>query len=180
MKTSVNSFNGFLLRPIEKLFLSIKGEDFIKNWEGFAAFPYEDIAGHCTIGYGEKLHDGHCTLNDTKEYLDGISQSKASKRLAMSVGRSVTSVGKWLKGAWITQSMFDALVSLTFNTGGNQGNWQVYKRTASGQYRDAAFQFLDINLAYNPATKKKEASAGLTKRRIAEKEMYLYASYSKP
>ena len=180
MKTPVKSFNGYLLRPVEKLFLSTNGENFIKDWEGFEPFPYEDIAGHCTIGYGEKLHDGKCTVGDHAKYPNGMSHADASQALSSSVAESVRNVRKWLKGSMVSQAMFDALVSLTFNTGGNRGQWQVYKLTATGKFREAAVEFLNINLAENPNTGKKEPSPGLTKRRQAENNMYLNAVYSKP
>jgi lysozyme len=171
----MESFNGYLLRPIKKLFLSTNGTNFIKAWEGWSPNVYLDSADNPTIGYGHKICD-RCSMDDPRveEFSAGIDESYASKLLNDDVGYAEAKTRRILTDATIlTQGMYDALVSLTFNTGGNPG-WQVYALTKAGDYRRAAPEFLDINQADN------QVIEGLTRRRRAEHDTYLRASYRGP
>jgi GH24 family phage-related lysozyme (muramidase) len=70
----------------------------------------------------------------------------------------------------LTQNQFDALVSFTFNLGvGNLQTSTLLKLLNQGLMQEAADQFLRWNKAGG-----KEVS-GLTRRRIAERNLFLQA-----
>lgn len=186
------SFNGYLLKPVEKLFLSSNGLEFVKDWEAIQRVAYDtDGAGYCTIGYGHLLYKRECdgTHDLEKQFHDDhlMTEADALLLLEKDVALATGYVRKWIKGAMVTQTMFDALVSLTFNAGGNGGKWKVYEYTRDGKYRDAAKEFENINKARmvvidengNKEVKLVEIY-GLTRRRNAEIDVYLNGNYVAP
>jgi lysozyme len=84
------------------------GVEFIASFEGFVNHPYQDAVGVWTIGYG---HTGSGTHSMSK-----ITQAQGLALLAGDVGIAESAVnGLHLQ---LTQSQFDALVSIVFNCGG--------------------------------------------------------------
>lgn len=187
-KQKPKSFNGLLLRPVEKLILGSKGLEFIKDWEELVQVPYNDAVDYCTIGYGHLLYKRKCDGSHDleKKFHDAhpMSDVEAVSILEKDVAEATRNVRGWIKGSVVTQSMFDALVSLTFNAGGNGGKWNVYSYTKEGRYRDAAKEFENINKVRvveiddkgNKEEKLVELS-GLTRRRTEEIDMYLNGRY---
>lgn len=154
--------------PASQMQLSDKGVELIKEFEGFSAKPYRDAVGIPTIGYG------------TTYYLDGrkvaMTDPPLSKQGAHELKIAITNrdfvpkVRDLLTTSTvpITQGMFDALVSLSYNIGvGAFARSSVLKHLENGEKSAAA----DAILKWNKAGGKE--LAGLTRRRQAERELFL-------
>ena len=143
--------------------ISQTGLDLIKHFEGLRLEAYEDIAGILTIGYG---HTG------TDVYPgQSITEPTAEDILRRDVNRFEEGVSQRVQVP-IDQNQFDALVSLAFNIGlGAFGNSTVLKRLNNNDYIGAA----DAITWWNKATVNgvKTEVAGLTRRRAAEKALFL-------
>lgn len=145
------------------------GLSLIKAFEGKYNIGYLCPAGVWTIGYG---HTGETLGNSspkgmtiTDEQID-ILLKQDMKRFEKAVLRSIT--------VPLKQHQFDALVSFAFNVGaGALATSTLLKKLNSGDYAGAAEQFLVWNKATNPQTKKKVVLPGLTRRRQAERHLFI-------
>lgn len=149
--------------------LSQKGADFIKSFESCRLTAYRDGGGVFTVGFG---HTG-------PEVRPGftITQGQADTLFEDDVERFETGVES-LVTVGLTQGQFDALVSFAFNVGLDQdedtkaeglGDSTLLKLLNEGFYSNAADEFLKWD--YDNGKKV----AGLTRRRAAEREMFLEA-----
>jgi RHS repeat-associated protein len=86
---------------------------FLATCEGFSATAYPDSRGNCTIGMGQFLHYGACNAADNGRT---VTQQQAMQKFLADVSSAATALNNAL-GVPLTQSQFDALVSLTFNMG---------------------------------------------------------------
>ena len=134
-----------------------EGIRLIKNYEGCRLTAYQCSAGVWTIGWG------HTGKVDGKAVCKGmtITQAKADALVVSDLVVYENHV-KDLKRSF-NQNEFDALVSFTYNCG--QGSLQTLCRNRSNK------QIAEALLKYNKAGGK--ALAGLTKRRKAERELFL-------
>lgn len=147
--------------------VSNAGLAFVKSWEGFEPNAYRDIAGVWTIGYGhtEGFKDGRFTESSTVtecESQDLLREDISSRESAIMNAVSVE----------LQQNEFDALVSLVYNIGA--GNFQrstVLRRLNQGDRDGAADAFLWWNKARVGGALCEVR--GLTRRRIAERAMFL-------
>lgn len=141
--------------------LSQRGIDLIKQFEGYSSKAYPDPAtggAPWTIGYG--------TTNGVKPGMI-ITAEQAEKMLRDDVARFESGVSS-LIAAPATQGQFDAMVSLAYNIGlGNFGKSTLLKKHNARCYTCAAVQFLVWNRANG------KVMNGLTKRRAAEREVYM-------
>ena len=141
--------------------LSQRGIDLIKQFEGYSSKAYPDPAtggAPWTIGYGT-----------TKGVKPGmvITAEKAEKMLRDDVAKFESGVSS-LVTAPTTQGQFDAMVSLAYNIGlGNFGKSTLLKKHNARCYTCAADQFRVWNRANG------KVMNGLTKRRAAEREVYM-------
>lgn len=133
---------------------------------GFAPEPYRCPAGYLTIGWGHVIKPGEA-------FPKPISAEQADALLE----QDVAPAANWLSAnipVRLTQSMFDALTCFVFNIGaGAFAGSTLYSRLRAGLYAAAADQFLVWDKARNPKTGKKEPLAGLTRRRHAERGLFL-------
>ena len=141
--------------------ISEKGLDLIKNFEGCRLTAYKPVAAeqYYTIGWG---HYGP----DVKQGMT-ITQEQADKYLLEDIVGYETTVSTtcgYLPK--LTQNEFDALVSFTYNCG--SGN--LLKLTGNKTRTKA--QMMDHIGAYNRGADGK-VLAGLTRRRAAEKALFL-------
>lgn len=141
--------------------LSTRGIDLIKRFEGYSSKAYPDPAtggAPWTIGYG--------TTNGVKPGMV-ITAEKAEKMLRDDVAKFESGVSS-LVTAPTTQGQFDAMVSLAYNIGlGNFGKSTLLKKHNARCYTCAADQFRVWNRANG------KVMNGLTKRRAAEREVYM-------
>jgi lysozyme len=154
--------------PISKRRLSRTGTLLIANFEGFVATPYNDAAGHATIGYGHLIHYGRVTAADRRKW-GRISRNRALKLLASDARSAAKVVRGYTKGK-MTQGEYDALVSFTFNCGaGAYRSSTLLNKFNRGDHRGAANELLKWNKAGG------RTLAGLTRRRRAERARFLKA-----
>lgn len=141
--------------------LSNNGLALIKSFEGIRLTAYKAVPteAHWTIGYG---HYGP----DVKQNMK-ITQAQADAYLKSDVARFEKAVNENVKVP-INQNQFDALVSFTYNCGpGALQRSDLLKLLNQGKYKEAANQF-DL---WNKSGGK--VLAGLVKRRVKEKELFL-------
>ncbi len=134
---------------------------------GFADRPYRCPAGYMTLGWGHRIDvsegigNGAITADQAQALL-----VKDVERFAQRVKRCVT--------VPLKQSMFDALVCFCYNIGTSAFAHSTLVRCLNaGLYQDASEEFLRWNKATNPRTGKKEPLAGLTRRRQAERDLFI-------
>ncbi len=140
--------------------LTDHGLNFIKQWEGFRPAPYDDGAGFMTIGYGHKIQPG--------EKFTTITEGEALQILAEDTAWAQAAVNAYVKVP-ITQSMFDALVSLVFNWGsGNFLSSTHLQKLNAGDYYGAADR-----IKAHPITAGGKVMQGLINRRAAEYVLFL-------
>ena len=134
------------------------GLKFTESFEGCRLESYLDQAGIPTIGYGHTSGVGmgdRCTLE------------QAEKWLRVDIKEAEDAVNRLVKVA-LTQNQYDALVDFTFNLGaGNLGKSTLLRLLNKGQYNDASQEFKNWNRAGG------FVRAGLARRRLAEKELFL-------
>lgn len=133
---------------------SKNGIELIKKFEGCRLTAYKCAAGVPTIGYG---HTAGVKMGQT------ITQAQAESFLKDDLIRYEKNVEKYNDKYHWNQNEFDALVSFAFNTG------SVDQLTAAGT-RDRK-TIAEKMLQYNKAAGK--TLDGLTKRRKAERELFL-------
>lgn len=136
-------------------------------------YEYIDPIGLPTIGYGHLLtpsekSSGKININGTSvDYKKGLTLTQVMDLKKQDLQRFEKAVNDNVKVA-LTQSMFDALVSFSFNVGiGNLQKSTLLKLLNRGDYRGAANEFTKWNKAAG------KVLAGLTRRREAEKRMFL-------
>ena len=133
---------------------SQNGINLIKKFEGCQLKAYKCAAGVWTIGYGHTYGVKSTNI---------ITQKQAEQYLIEDLERFEKKVEKYNYRYNWTQNEFDALVSFAFNTG------SIDKLTADGtRNREVIAEKI---LLYNKAGGK--VLVGLTKRRQAERELFL-------
>ena len=141
---------------------SEKGIEFIKSYEALVLKAYDDSTGVWTIGYGH-----------TAGVMPGmeITESQAVEFLQADLKRFEESVNRYVTVP-LTQNMFDALVSFTFNLGaGALKRSTLLKKLNCGYITGAAGQFERFVYAGGKVMR------GLVRRRAAEKEIFLNGKY---
>lgn len=133
---------------------SQKGIDLIKKFEGCRLDAYKCPAGVWTIGYG---HTAGVACGQK------ISPAQAEAYLRDDLEKYEKKVEKYESRYRWTQNEFDAMVSFAYNLG------SIDKLTADGTRTKVVIA--EKILLYNKAGGK--VLAGLTKRRQAERELFL-------
>lgn len=87
----------------------------IKEFEGYFPKPYNDPAGHATIGYGHLLHYGSVTSAD-KERWGHLPEEAAARLLKHDLERDYAPAVRRL-GVGLTQGEGDAALSMAYNLG---------------------------------------------------------------
>ena len=136
---------------------SQEGIDLIKSFEGLRLKAYKPIATekYFTIGYG---HNGE----DVKEGMT-ITQKQAEDLLKKDLERYEGYVKTYTKHLELNQHEFDALVSFCYNCGAGNLKRLVAERNTT--------QIANMFASFNHAGGKE--LAGLTRRRKAERELFL-------
>lgn len=114
--------------------ISDRGLELIGRFEGLRTELYNDVAGHCTIGYGHLVHHGNCDGSELEEFRAGISQQRALDLLRIDAQDAATAVRDGVTVP-LNQQQFDALVSFTFNVGAAAFSGSTLrKRLNNGEY----------------------------------------------
>lgn len=146
--------------------LSRKGAEFIARFEGFVSTPYNDAAGHATIGYGHLIHRGNVTAADRNVW-GHISVSHGLTLLQQDAEEAAAAV-RAVRPSITSQARFDALVSFVFNVGVGAFNGSTLrKKLESGTARKGAS---DEFVKWNKAGGRE--LAGLTRRRLSERTLF--------
>lgn len=142
---------------------SENGINLIKQFEGCRLTAYQDSVGVWTIGYGwTQSVDGNPVAKGMV-----ITQQKADDLLKQGVVQYENGVNSLVK-VQLNQNQFDALVDFAYNLGVNalRGS-TLLKKLNAGDYAGAANEFTKWNKAGG------KELAGLTRRREAEKSLFL-------
>jgi lysozyme len=151
------------IRPMMRV--SQRGIELVKSVEGLRLEAYQCSAGVWTIGYG--------STNGVKEGMK-ITEKQAEARIARDLQRFESAVNS-LVDVPLSQEQFDALVSFAYNVGENAlAKSTLLKKLNAGDYRGAAVEFERWNKV------GKKPNKGLTRRRAAEKALFLEGTASEP
>lgn len=142
---------------------------FTQGWEGCRLTPYQDGAGFWTVGFGHKMQPTDArvpvTMDEAVELLQGDLECAAD------------SVRRLIYMPLPRQCMFDALTDFVFNLGATAfATSNLRKRVNGGYFADAADLFRPWNNVHVNGVLVPDA--GLTKRRAAERAMFLDGDYS--
>jgi lysozyme len=141
---------------------SKSGKDLIKSFEGFRSDSYICPAGVPTIGYGTTLINGLPIPLGIS-----ITEDEADLLLEEDLVVFETDITSNVL-VELTQNQFDALVSFVYNVGiGNFKKSTLLKLINAGEFEKASNEFPKWNKA------NKKVLAGLTKRRNAERDLFL-------
>lgn len=151
------------------MIISKEGLDLVKHFEGCFLSAYLDPVGIPTIAYGRiDYPDGRrvqmgdtCTQEEADRWLLEDLEDEGAKY-----------VRAWIKRP-LKQYEWDALVSFTYNRGAGRFRERLVKLINDGKMLQAADCLLEYDWAINSKTKKKTVLAGLTRRRKAERELFL-------
>ena len=144
--------------------VSDKAIKMIRHHEGVRVKPYQDAIGLWTVGVGHLIGDGK-TLPD--EWNRTLTMGEVDEILRKDLARFEAGVER-LCPTGLTQSRFDALVSISFNFGlGNLQRSSIRMKHNRGEFEDAADSFLLYNKAGGKVLK------GLVSRRNDERALYL-------
>jgi lysozyme len=134
-----------------------------RNFEGLRLFPYSDVAGHKTVGFGHMLRSG-------ESYPHGITSTQAEALLES----DETAAGNDVNGLVVvplTQGKYDGLTDLTFNLGaGTLEKSTLLKRVNNGDDAKVPAAFMLYDKAHIGG--KLTVLSGLFSRRKAEANMY--------
>lgn len=148
----------FYIKEREIMKLGKQGLELLKKFEGCELSSYRCIAGVWTIGYG---HTGLDVVENMT-----ITQEQADALLRKDIAKFENSVNSLVK-VDINQNQFDALVSFTYNCGaGALKSSTLLKKINAKDFKQAALEFLKWDKCNG------KSLAGLTRRRIAEKELF--------
>ena len=141
--------------------ISEAGIKAIEGYEGCRLTAYLDSVNVPTIGVGHTLG---------VKMGDVITQAQAEEFLRADLEDAEYAVNKYVTVP-LTQGQHDSLVSFVFNLGAGAFKGSTLLRMLNaGQYDEAADQFLRWNQAGG------RVLAGLTKRRISERMLFLTGS----
>jgi lysozyme len=136
-----------------------RGLDFIKQFEAFSEYPYHCQAGKKTIGWGHVILDNESIQEPLSEEDGEILLKKDVQSSERAVFRNIS--------VPLSDGQFDALVSFTFNCGaGSLQASTLRSKINRGEYPGAADEFIRWNKVHGKISK------GLTRRRMAEAEMF--------
>lgn len=145
------------------MYISDKGIDLIKNFEGFSSVAYLCPAGKTTIGYGH-------TFKIASQIQTCITELGAEDLLKS----DLTSLETYIKSVIrvnLTQGQYDAICSLIFNWGGRSfGKSKGLRELNKGNYSKASIEFFSKDRGV--VNIQGRFSKGLYRRREAELRLW--------
>jgi lysozyme len=151
--------------------LSRAGAELIARFEGFVPRPYNDAAGHATIGFGHLIHHGRVTAADRAKW-GTVTRERGLTLLAADAQDAARAVEQGVH-VTLSQEQFDALVSFVFNVGvGAFGSSTLLRKLNAGDRQGAADELLRWSRAGGRVLE------GLLSRRRAERALFLSSTAS--
>ena len=150
--------------------ISENGLKLIQEFESFEATPYLDSARVWTIGYGSTYYPNGTPVTGrdkpiTREYAETIQRHVIATDFEPVINELLKSE---IASGFITQNMYDAILSLTYNIGVNGfRRSSVLRLLKQGDKENAGNAFLLWNKAGGKVLK------GLVNRRKKERELFL-------
>lgn len=145
--------------------------DFTEAWEGRSLTPYKDIAGNWTVGVGHLLKSYEPLTPRTNAEVDAL--------FAADLNHARQDVASLARLSSIESHQVDAMADFVFNLGTQALRTSTLLRYVNeGNLEAAAEEFKRWNKARDPRTGLLTESPGLTKRRSAERAMFLLGDYS--
>lgn len=144
--------------------------DLIKEFEGFRTKPYTCPAGKWTVGYGSTFWNG---IAVDEHYPASVTEEEAEKEAYKSLEKiREVLIGKNINFLHVSEGEQQATLDLAYNVGvGAVIRSQFWRKMMAGDPKGAAAELDDWNKA--TVNGKKVVLEGLTKRRKAEKELFL-------
>lgn len=150
--------------------------DLFVEFEGLVLKLYNDPVGHCTIGIGHLVHHGRCNGSEPEHFKRGLTEEQAYDLLKTDLVHYSNAVTQSIKRP-MTQTQFDAMVSLCFNIGtGAFASSSVCRRFNEGNIGGAADAFMMWTKAEDEETGQLVELPGLVRRRQAERRHFLSQS----
>ncbi|OTG65845.1 lysozyme [Acinetobacter silvestris] len=147
---------------IDEMSVSKAGIEMICGFEGKRLVAYDDGVGVWTIGFGTTIHSNGIRVKKG----DTCTEAQAKAYMAHDLKKFEQAVNDAVNVP-LNQNQFDALVSLTYNTGaGAFKDSTLLKRLNAGDYQAAANQF-DVWVKAGGKTMQ-----GLVNRRKVEKLLF--------
>jgi lysozyme len=151
--------------------LSRAGAELIARFEGFVARPYNDAAGHATIGFGHLIHHGAATAADRARW-GTITRDRGLALLSRDARDAARAVERCVTVP-LSQEQFDALVSFVFNVGvGSFASSTLLRKLNAGDRHGAGDELLRWSRAGGRVLE------GLLSRRRAERALFLSGEVS--
>lgn len=148
------------------------GVDFIKAREGFRSTAFWDYSQY-SIGYGSR-----CEQN---EYPNGITQEQADTLLREKLKEFETKLDAFLEknGLTLTDTQYDALISLTYNIGATWMNGSRLAQCLTARtYSHNEFASAMGVWCHVTEGRSTVINDGLIARRILEIKLFLYGDYT--
>lgn len=169
--------------------VSLKGAKFIAFFEGYSATPTDALDGYATVGVGHLIRMGPVLLMDSRsKWISGqkvagrLSEEEAWRLLQHDLRQKFCGavldnfdIGAGLEGKW-TQNRYDALCSFAYNLGpGSVSGYSGFETMTAALKSGDLKRIGDAMLLYDKSAGR--AFPGLTKRRKAERELFLHGKY---
>lgn len=144
---------------------------FLEAWEGRSLTPYRDVAGYWTVGVGHLLTAG--------EELRPRTSAEVDQLLAQDLAHARADVRACAMHSKLLPQHIDAMTSFVFNLGSKAlRDSTLLRRVNLGDFDGAAEEFKRWNKARDPKSGLLVEVPGLSKRRSAERAMFLLGDYS--
>ncbi|MGP5435706.1 lysozyme [Psychrobacter alimentarius] len=175
LKDALSKVNGWsVFNSNDGMRLSDVGSKVINQFEGFRSSPYRDTKGVWTIGFGNTYYENGTSVKPTdpaiaRERALELKRNVVNKDFAPAV--NIMLADEIDKG-WVTQNMFDMLISLGYNIGAaTLATSTVIRKIRLNDKRGAA----DALLLFNKVRKngRLEVEPGLNTRRNKERQIFL-------
>ena len=150
--------------------ISDNGLRLIQEFESFEPKPYLDSAKVWTIGYGSTYYPNGKKVTKFDKPINRLYAETIQRNVIKNDFEPVINelLEKEIASGFITQNMFDAILSLTYNIGVNGfKRSSVLRLLKQGDKQNAADAFLLWNKAGGKVLK------GLINRRKKERELFL-------
>ncbi|MBQ3216310.1 MAG: S-layer homology domain-containing protein [Oscillospiraceae bacterium] len=158
---------------LPKLKISEEGIQFIKDHEGFVAYPMWDYAQY-TIGYGTRYDPDNSPIPISIP----ITEEEADYLLRHMLAGFESVLDKQLAKGSVThtQAQYDAMMSFTFNLGQQWINsqYKIYNYFLYGGYTELEF----VNTIGSWCRAGGSVLTGLARRRMDEANLYLNGDYT--